>query len=536
MSGRPVKVTIEALTPVDESVQWALHDAYWKQRGAAAWDSGEVPTFSTSNYATARLHAGFFQTLVVNLQARGLLGAHDPVYVLEGGCGTGKFAACFLSALTELDGPTGLVDRIRYVLSDYSEANVREAIGRAPLDAWYQRGTIIPALYDLRAPMRVHPLDGRTFDERLTLFISSYVCCVLPMKHLQKRGDDWFELMVEISAELEPGVSRKHFVRDLTGDATRENLLEDLERRFEWSPIDLDERFDGTDHPELIRSVIGDLDDATLGYPYGYVDFLDEVQPLLAPGGVVITNDYGNVRVEGFTGHYERRLQIYGNSLAQDVNFTIFDVHAALRGAELMRTDDVLNSIHTAVLSHTPLGGRLRRFFADNYQTTRVTDDLLDFHHVGKSLQADKDYERALRFFLRCIELDPENLDVLYRIGEVALDANHQEIALKYLARGHQLDSQQSMDFDFQLGRAYALDGASDQAVYWYEVSNERSEHPVTYTNLGVIHTHEGRFQEAYRVLNRALELDPTYDRARDRLAKLKEHVWESTVGSFEDE
>lgn len=529
-----MNVTIEDRTPFDRSSPWRLHHAYWAQRGVDAWKSGEVPHLSTCNYATAGQHARLFAAVVEDLGARGVLAADDPVWLLEGGCGNGRFAANFMHAL-ELHDPA-LFARTRYLMSDYSEKNLGEVVEQPHVAPWIARGAIVPAIYDMREPQRVRLRDGGALTHPLAFFVSSYVSCVLSMKHLQRRSDGtWHELLVSIRADVDAAEgAAERFLADLEADATRYNLLKNLELHFDWGQVELDTLFEDPAHAAIVRAIVGDADEATVGYPYAFFDFLRDVQPLLLDGGVVLTNDYGSVSPERLRGRIERRPQMYGNSLAQDINFAVYDGLAPVLGWEVLRSSSELDSVHAAAVCAGGFGERARAVFAEEYKRRRPSDDLLDYAAAARTYAQKKDFSRALRFYLRCIELDPDDPELRYRAGEVALDAGHYAVAAEELHRGFALDVSLAWDFDFQLGRAYTLLDDHATALEWYGRSLAREPHPVTLTNIGVLHAAGGRLSDAHRCYTRALELDPHYERARDRLAQLKDLVWEEAVKGFQ--
>ncbi|TNF37883.1 MAG: tetratricopeptide repeat protein [Deltaproteobacteria bacterium] len=526
-------VTIEKPTPFDRSIQWKLHHAYWAQRGVDAWSSGEVPWLSTSNFPTARQHAQLFHAVVADLEARGALAPGDLVWLLEGGCGNGRFAANFLRALELLD--PALLERTRYLISDYSEKNLGEVVDQPHVAPWIARGVMVPALYDMNDPQRVRLRDGGTLTHALAFFVSSYVSCVLPMKHIQKRADgSWHELLVEIRADVDrPEGATERFISDLVADATRYNLLKNLELHFDWGEVDLDALFDHGSHADVVRAIVGDAEEATVGYPYGFFDFLRELQPLMLEGGVVLTNDYGSVSRDRIEGRFERRPQMYGNSLAQDINFTVYDGLPPVLGWEVLRTASELDSVHAAAVCAHGFGPAARALFATHYHQRRPSDDLLDYNAAARTYIQKKEYTRALRFYLRCVDLDPDDPELRYNAGSTALDAALYAVAIEHLERGYALDVEKRFDFDFQLGRAYSLAGRHDDALAWYRESHARSEHPVTLTNMGVLHAYHGRYATAHSCYARAIELDPHYERARDRLLRLKEMVWEDAVKGF---
>ena len=342
---------------------------------------------------------------------------------------------------------------------------------------------------------------------------------------------------MEVRAELDSEENAtERFIAELVADATRYNLLKNMELHFDWGPVSLSDLFERATHASVVEKIVEGMEDATVGYPYGYIDFMSELSPLMLDGAVILTNDYGSVSQARIEGRFERRPQMYGNSLAQDINFVVFDAMSEVLGWELLRTSSVLDSVHSAAVCVAGFGPEARATFASHFCKRRPADDLLDYSAAAKGYVQKKDYNRALRFYLRCIELDPNDPQLRYRAGEAALDAGHYVIAVEQFETGYSLDADQKWDFDFQLGRAHSLGGEHEKALAWYDKSLARGEHPVTLTNMGVLNAYAGRYALAYQCYQRAAELDPHYERARDRLTRLKELVWEDAVKSFERE
>lgn len=531
-----MQLTVQRPTPFDQSRHWRLHFAYFEQRGLDAWRSGEIPFYATSNFAVARQHARLLAALVADLEASGALLPTDPVGVLEGGGGSGLFAANLLDALHADPEFAALAPRVVYVLTDYAEINVRQAAATPRLAPWVAAGRVRLARYDLNHPAALDLLDGAPLDLRFALVFTSYVSCVLPMKHLQRRPDGSFhELAVEITADVDdPELTPDDVIADLARDATRHNLHRNLELHFSWLPVDLDALFPtAPHHAAVVRAILAGLDDATVGYPYGYFDFLAGIAPALLPGGAILTVDYGSTRKSRLAGNFERRPQSYGNSIAQDINFTVYDGLAPVLGWDVLRTTEDLASTHASLVSHTPFGPRTRAAFAAGYLGRTASDDLLDYSAVAKICFQRKEYQRALRFYERSVELDPKNLELRYRLGEVAMEAGFPELAVEHLRLGYAMDSERLWDFDFTLGRALVLVGEYAEAIPWYERSLARGEHPVTHTNLGVLFAQAGRLAEAHHAFKRALELDPGHARAAERMAQLKEQIWQAQVAAW---
>jgi tetratricopeptide (TPR) repeat protein len=545
-------VTLQPPTPFDQSILWRIHDAYFAARGIDAWNQGEVPYYSTSNYATARQHAGFLTDLVMSQIAEGRLDDDAEIWVLEVGAGLGRFAANFLRALEVASGPLGadLFERIRYVISDYSEKSLREALATSGLKHHVKAGRVLPALFDLREPDRLRLLDTDSDNHprdanpgvgaaAFQLAIANYVCCVVPLKNMQHReSSGWHEQWVKLDTTLEDGVARPagEILEDMLANPTREGMVKKLGIHLEWRERPLDLVYPNELHQKVLTELVSDLGDATVGYPHGFIEFVDTVARFLGPGGVVMVNDYGAIDKKDLKGLSERRSQIYGNSIANSINFAVFDAFAAVSGWHHLRTKDPLDSLHTALLRPgLPFSDRELQGFYRNYVQWRGGDDILDFTHTARLFAEKKDWERALRYWKRCIELEPENPDHYYRAGDAAIDGGHYELAVRYLEQGLELQTpEQVLDFEFQLGRATCLAQDYKASIGWYERALLKENHPTTWTNLGVLYESDGRLPDAFRCYRRAMEIDPKYNRARERMRLLKDIVWRKKLEEFE--
>ena len=539
-----MQLTLQPPTPYDESLLWRLHDAYFAHRGIDAWNQGEVPFYSTSNYASARQHAGFLTDLVLSQLETERLAEGQEIWVLEVGSGLGRFAHNFLRALEVSCGVAAseLFQRVRYVMSDYSERNLRESCATSALAPHVKAGRIIPALYDLREPGRLVPLDGATVPSAapFQMVIANYVCCVVPLKYLQYRqAEGWYEQWVRLETKVPDSESPPQvgeLIEDMIANPTREGMVKNLDIQTEWRQRPLDMIYPRALHRQVLEALVKGLGDATVGYPHGFVEFVDGAARFLAPGGVILVNDYGTVERRELSGLGERKPQIYGNSMANSINFAVFDAFAEATGWQVLRSRDVLGSLHSAALRPLiPWTQREKEGFGRNYVHWRGGDDILDYTHTARLYADKKDWERSLRYWRRAIELEPENPDHHYRAGDAAMDAGQYEMAISFLEEGRALAAGESgLDFEFQLGRATCLAQDYPASIAWYEKALERENHPTTWTNLGVLYESAERFGDAFRCFKRAMEIDPKYTRARERMQILKDLLWRRKIEEFE--
>jgi len=519
-----MKVTIEPWTPFHESLCWMLSDAYYARRGLDAWRDGEVPHDATTNYGMATQHARF---LVEHLSANAP--AEGELWILEVGSGSGAFAANLLRALATGCGDRGraLYERVRYVTSDYSEKSVSEAAASNALRGHVADGRVIPALLDLRLGGAPRTLDDTPIEARFDAVFANYVCCVIPQRSLQRRGNTWHEQLVQVVADLVPDhPALDNPLEAIFADPTRSNLLESLELQLAWRERDLRQLLGSALHQRVVEHLLADMQEATLGYPLGFIDFLLQLTERLQPHAIVSVMDYGKVERSELAGLIDRRPEVYGNSMAHETPFCVFEAFGDVAEWGALRTRDPLRSVQTAVLSPRPqVAEGLRESFERHHVMCRLGDDLIDFYDTGSRAAAEDDHDRAIRFFRRCVDLDPYRADYRYQLAEAAIDGGYYDLAIKAAEVGMALDDGEEHDFEFILGRAFCLGDDFSEAIAWYERSLRRDEHWVTLTNLSTLYEHAGRFDEARRGYLRALELKPDYEKARRRLARLSSRI-----------
>lgn len=522
-----MQILVEDFVPYDRSVQWRIHDAYFEKRGIAAWSFGEIPYAATSNYAIGRQHARLLTKAIRELLREGALGADEEIWLLEIGSGLGQFAGNFLRALDEGCGAFAreVARRVRYVMSDFSETTVREAIRTPALAPLVATGRLVPALFDLRNPGRLVDLHGAQIAKPLTALISNYVCCVSPMKIFRKEGEGAYsEKYIQVRAEVSgDATAARQAVAELFERPTRPELMEGLEVEVDWRPAQLEEVFPDGPHPDIVRQTLGSFKEATIIYPYVFLDMLRAIRPAMKPGGIVLVNDYGSCDPSTMEGLQDGRPRHYGNTVNHGVNFLILDTWCRREGISHVRTDNPFRAVHTtAIRFGREVSPAFASAFARIYDDRHDGEDLLDFVAAARESSTQGSYERAVRFYQRSLQLDPNHLESLFRIGEACIDDDQPERGLHWLLHGKSLDDTGYFDFDFQIGRVLFRIKRYDEAMAAYERSLAREPDAATYTNIGRIHEERQEWRLAYDAYHRALALKPTYDRAQRLLEALR--------------
>src|SRR5713226_5804863 len=110
---------LESAVPLAQSLVWRLQRTFYGDQGIAAWSRSHVPQSVTTSPIIARAYArivfGFWRDIKSSLDPS------QPVYFVELGAGSGRFAYRFLKAFTALlEGSTDAHQRFVYVMTDAS--------------------------------------------------------------------------------------------------------------------------------------------------------------------------------------------------------------------------------------------------------------------------------------------------------------------------------------------------------------------------------------------------------------------------------
>jgi tetratricopeptide (TPR) repeat protein len=513
-----MKIRIQDPVPYEQSVQWQIQDAYFAERGVAAWYDGDLPYLATSSRAAAQQQVGF---LLAHLST---LGERPRFDILEVGGGHGAFCANFLRVLDE--SKSDLAGRVRYIFSDYAAKTVGEAASGPELRAAVAAGRVVPALCDLRRPEAPVALDGKPLEIKAAAVLASYVCDVMSPLVVRRVPEGWQRLHVSVDLEAEAETDRELLLSELLRAGATPGLLDKLQTEHHWRSWELP----ADAHAALLERHAGI--DGTVAYPTAFFDFLAGSASLLAPGGVVVVNDLGTVER---VSRVPKPLH-YGNAIAHEVDFTLFDTLSEVSEWRVLRMNNPLRSLHTAVLMRNELPAATAQAFHHWFVERQDAQDLLDFSAAARLCAERKEWSRAIRHLERCLELDGGHMELLSRAGDACIESGHHRRAVEHLRRGLLLDESERHDFHFQLGRAHAGLHEYDAAAAHYEKSLVRESHHVTWSNLGFVYEKLGRMDEACLAYRRALAIRPGHGRAQDGLDRLKDRWWEELLQQLEAE
>lgn len=510
---------LETPRRLSESILWKLQRAYFESRGVAAFGDGEVPHYITNNPRLATSCAGIALGLVRDLAARG----ETRLEILEPGAGSGRFAHAFLRAFFErLERSPHADFSVRYILSDFTEANVRFAESHPALEPFVKTGRLDFAIFDAER------------DDRLTLRKSGAV----------------------LAPESPPGnllVIANYFFDSLPSDlfAINEGRLQELHAALEI-PTQPDAAPDAASldpawlmqaslryehaaalrpcypaEPELetlLEQYARQLDDTTLSLPVASLRCLSRLHALAGGRLIVLSADKGYARLEDLEERSLPSLSQHG-SVSLMVNYHAIGEWVRLRGGAVLRPPFRHASLDISAASFSPDAGREFTAAFREYAEALNPDD---FYQIKTALEpqfAALTLPQTLAY-LRLSAADPRIFRQCYATllahAEEADDFELEEIdQLAHAVWSAYYHIGETEDIAFMLGLLHATCLAYEAAIQRFRDSlTLYGPSAATLFNLGACLYETEDFSGACKTLRKALDLEPDLPEARALLSE----------------
>jgi hypothetical protein len=300
---------------------WTLQRRYFEARGPAAWGSGEVPQYVTTNRFMADAYADLIAALLRDHARRsGGGGDERPVQVCELGGGSGRFAYHVLGRIEAFHQATGTpLAPLRYILTDVARSNLDAWRAHPSLQRHFEAGRLDLAYFDLADSTRLKlEISGETIgpgDLSAPLaVIANYVFDSIPQ--------DVYRLADGVALSASPVViSRTNDSVDALGGAS-----------FDWSYALLDDAPYPQSQPELYAlfdEYRRRLRDTHLLFPAMAICGLRQLAALSTQGLMLLSADKGEHRFDALDGRGPPPIAKHG-CVSLPVNY-----HAMIRICEM---------------------------------------------------------------------------------------------------------------------------------------------------------------------------------------------------------
>jgi hypothetical protein len=501
---------LEAGKRLSESLLWRLQKSFFAATGATAWSRGIVPHYVTSNGWIAGAYARVVLGWLRDVTAAGLLDPRHPVYLMELGCGSGRFGYCFLARLLDLVGRSSLRGvTLRYVLSDFTESNLAPLRSHPSLQPWIAEGIVDFACFDAAADGEIRLersgviLGPGTLANPL-IVIANYVFDGVPQDAFAVRAGRISELLATLTLPEEET------------DLDEPTILQRVDLTWEERPLPNGASGSYYGDPELdalLADCARPLKDTALLFPLAALGCLRHLAEIAGGRLLLLSGDKGYCLPELLDGRDEPGLTVHG-SVSLMVNYHVLGRWFAERGGEFLASTHLYSSLNVVagVLGGPPAVETALAF--DAAIERQGPDDFFDLKvSFGKPAE-DLPLEQLVAW-LRLSGWDANVLlDLWPALMKGAAEASGL-LRLEIYRAVHQVwdayfPLQEARDLAFHLGVLLCeIECHGDALPFFHASAAVYGANPATVFNIGLCLYHLGDLEAAREALDEALREAP---------------------------
>ncbi len=151
-----------------------------------------------------------------------------------------------------------------------------------------------------------------------------------------------------------------------------------------------------------------------------------------------------------------------------------------------------------------------------------IMDEMVkNIHHKAIALYKQKKFDDAIRLWQKALEIDPEEIEVLYSLGLINFELKKYDEAIRFLERLLEL-SPGHFKAMLIIGTAYIKMRKFDLAEEYIQKSIAiNPKHKLAFLNLGAIYSVQRKFDRGIEMFEKVVELYPQEPRGYLGLAKI---------------
>lgn len=489
--------------PLSQSSIWDLQRKYFQVRGIGAWSTGEVPQRVTSNRWIAQAYA---QMVLGWLRDwHGEIASGQPLYVIELGCGNGRFGHGFLQYLLHPPGPVHRQIDIRYIYTDLTRDNLDFLRLHLSLRPFVITGQVDFARLDVEADAELHliesglRLDAATVKNPVVV-IANYVFDGIRQDCFRITAGEMQETRVWQAQE-----------QDLAEAGPAEQLSA-LELAYDHYS------FTGPYYEEpawnSILETYRHLGEGYLSFPCGALQAISNLRRLFPGRLLLLSGDKGHIHEPTVLEPAFPELDIHG-SFSMMVNYDAVSKYVEHCGGRCLRTSRLISPLQVvACLFGEPRGGYHETLLAYDEAIEQRGPD--DFFCLVKSLEP------------RCEQLSLEQLIAYVRFSgwDHAVFLDCFSAFLRHAPAASEVDRadlrqmveriwqtyfplREPLDVAFHLGALLVEIGCPQDALEYFQFSLELyGRHATTLMNMAMCHARLEQWKEALERISQALEME----------------------------
>lgn len=515
----PQGFLIEEKKRLSESMLWKLQRQYYDQRGLSAWESGAVPSYVTSNAYIAASYANVvlaFLRDALAATARGdaaaRLNPDKPIYIVELAAGHGRFSYLFLRkflALLEQSSLHGL--QIRYVMTDFTESNIRGWAAQPLFKPFVDTGVLEFGLFDIEKDSSIklwrtgQQLTAEDIHNPLIVF-GNYIFDTLTQDIFRFEAGNVHEVLV----------TTRHSQQQAP-DFTNPEVMSQFSLTYDQHAIDPKTYYPEPFLNRLLCEYRDRLSDTTIALPTGGLRGLFRLLGASGNRLLLLSSDKGYTHEDELFFLTTQHIQFHG-SLSMMVNYHAIGLalgEPALGGISMATAQRHINLKTAAFI----VGGSDDQFRDTRLKFSEQMDVFgpYDFYTLTAQIRQHTTTP-TLEQILGIMRLSRYDSNVVLEYSKELLElCGSASDALKHelylgLMQCWENFYPLGRDVPFELARILLAMRRPREAIQFNNYSLLMfGDHPVTYGNMGICHYHAEQPEEALKCFERSIELSPNY-------------------------
>ncbi len=450
--------------PLSQSRLWALQKGWYERAGLEGWASGVIPHFATCNAfiaeAYARVVFGWLRDVVA-----GGIDPSQPVYIVELGAGSGRFAFLFLQRLQALlaRSPFPTLSFV-YVMTDFSEPVMASWQVHPSLQGFIQAGILDFARFDLEKDqslkLRVSGLELAHGGLKNPLaVVANYYLDSIPQDVFWVDQGQLYACLATVTLPED-------------GDSNDPSVLEHAELLYEDRLVEGD-YYGDPELDQILASYRETMPKGSIRFPIAAIAVARLFDGLAAGRWMLLSADKGFVRLDRMVGLPRPGLALHG-SFSMTVNYHALGAFFEGRGGELLQPEHPPQSLNVVCCV---AGSGTRLDVRAAYAAAIATFGPDDYFSLRKGVEPREDLSleqaMALARLGRGDATQLQRLTPMLRrhVPEADLEVREDLIALVDQAWAQYFHIGEQEDFPFTAGTLYLCCGAFERAITMFETS-----------------------------------------------------------------
>jgi tetratricopeptide (TPR) repeat protein len=377
------RIVLEKERRLSESLIWGFQRAGYQGNGIENWRQGTLPYYITCNPFIAQAYAKLVWAFCQDFCEAGAYNPDQPIYIVELGSGTGRFAYYFLRQFQRLHGRSRLHQvRFKYVMTDFTAANLDYWETHSHLKPLVAAGILDFASFDIEqdSELTLHVSQERLSPTAVAnpiILLANYVLDSVPQDLFGIVNGKLYERLSTITSnQPEP-------------DLTDPELISRIEIAYDNRLVT-----NGIYEEAVFNQILGDyqhrLANTDILFPSLALRCLDRWRALSGGRLLFLSGDKGYSREEDLLYLEEPYIATHGSVFSMMVNYHAIGRYFALQGGEAFHPSHRHTSLNISAFALGLAGEQL----AETRATYEDAIDALspdDFFLLVTSLREDSE-------------------------------------------------------------------------------------------------------------------------------------------------